>query len=280
MSSNGQISGTISSSVTTHSVNVTLRVQDYYNSSNYATKVLALAIEIPVPALSITTSSLTAATQGTAYNATMGVSGGTGSGYTWSATGLPTGLTISTAGKISGTPSVNGTFSVTLKVYDSRGSSYAVSKKLSMSVAIAPVTVSARIYVDDGIRIYASDANGTQGTLLASFDDPRGGSTPTRTYTMTVTPATDGYVYLYISAINIVYGGSNPLELIFYTKPESAATVPSGTVGFILVKLYKYISSLQWATVKETTTKSSYRITYQDGKTISAIYRFNPDDFR
>src|ERR1039458_1353661 len=38
---------------------------------------------------------------------TLTASGGTGTGYTFSATGLPTGLTISSAGVISGIPTVN-----------------------------------------------------------------------------------------------------------------------------------------------------------------------------
>jgi len=47
--------------------------------------------------------------------------GGTGAPYTFSATGLPTGITISTSGTISGTPTVSGTFSYTVTVKDAAG---------------------------------------------------------------------------------------------------------------------------------------------------------------
>jgi len=52
-------------------------------------------------------------TVGTATSLTLSASGGTGS-YTWTATGLPPGLSIgSTTGTISGTPTTAGTYSVT-----------------------------------------------------------------------------------------------------------------------------------------------------------------------
>ncbi len=48
---------------------------------------------------------------GTAYGpVTLAASGGTGGPYTWTATDLPTGMTLSSAGVLSGTPSTDGAF--------------------------------------------------------------------------------------------------------------------------------------------------------------------------
>jgi hypothetical protein len=71
--------------------------------------------------LQVTTTSLTGATTSTSYSATLVATGGSGSGYAWSITtgSLPAGLTLSTAGVISGTPTTAGTSSFTVQVKDS-----------------------------------------------------------------------------------------------------------------------------------------------------------------
>ncbi|MDQ2837199.1 MAG: putative Ig domain-containing protein [Actinomycetota bacterium] len=66
-------------------------------------------------------------TVGTPVSLTLSASGGTAP-YTWTVTGLPTGLSIgSTTGTISGTPSAAGTFSVTATAHDSTGATGSAS---------------------------------------------------------------------------------------------------------------------------------------------------------
>jgi hypothetical protein len=59
-------------------------------------------------------------TVGTAASLQLSASGGTAP-YTWTASGLPTGLSISSSGLISGTPSAAGTFNVSATAKDSTG---------------------------------------------------------------------------------------------------------------------------------------------------------------
>jgi len=72
--------------------------------------------------LAITTTALPAGTVGVAYNQTLAASGGV-PGYVWSLNAgsnpLPVGLTLNPAGVISGTPTADGTKTITIKVMDS-----------------------------------------------------------------------------------------------------------------------------------------------------------------
>jgi hypothetical protein len=72
-------------------------------------------------ALTITTPSLPAGTATFAYGpVTMAAVGGTGVGYSWSASGLPAAMVINAGtGTISGIPAVAGTYTVTVNVTDS-----------------------------------------------------------------------------------------------------------------------------------------------------------------
>ncbi|MDL9944177.1 Ig domain-containing protein [Gordonia sp. ABSL11-1] len=69
--------------------------------------------------IEISTNSIPSGTVGTPFSHQLTSTGGTGS-KTWTKTGtLPAGLTLSTAGLLSGTPSAAGTPSITFKVTDS-----------------------------------------------------------------------------------------------------------------------------------------------------------------
>lgn len=85
----------------------------------------------PQPVLQITTSSLSAATAGTAYSATLAATGGGSMTWSMTAGALPAGLTLGSSGVISGTPSVVGSFTFTVRV--ASGSS-STSKQLQLVV--------------------------------------------------------------------------------------------------------------------------------------------------
>ncbi len=89
--------------------------------------------------LHITTTSLTPGQKGVAYKMKLAATGGTAP-YTWSLkTGtLPPGLTLGTAGKITGTPTKKGSYSVTFKVTDSASPKDKATVTLTLVIDPAP----------------------------------------------------------------------------------------------------------------------------------------------
>jgi hypothetical protein len=85
--------------------------------------------------LAITTSSLTGGSVNVPYTASLAASGGVPP-YTWSITSgsLPTGLTLSSSGFISGTPTTQGTSTFTVQVSDSQATPATATATLSLAI--------------------------------------------------------------------------------------------------------------------------------------------------
>jgi len=132
----------------------TVRATD--GAGRVATRSLALTVE---RAPTIQTGSLPPAEVGASYTAQLAATGGTGA-YTWSVThgALPGGLTLSSNGTITGTPTLMGTSNFTVRVTDgaavthSRELSIVIAhlQELSSGVAVTGITGAA-----GGVRYYA-----------------------------------------------------------------------------------------------------------------------------
>ncbi|HWG75152.1 MAG TPA: putative Ig domain-containing protein [Acidimicrobiales bacterium] len=86
---------------------------------------------------------LPTATQGKPYSQQLPITGGTGP-YTWSVTPgstLPAGLTLSSAGVLSGTPTTQSTTSFSVTVTDSSTPAQSVTENVSLTVASANVSI-------------------------------------------------------------------------------------------------------------------------------------------
>jgi len=134
-------------------------------SGSKATGTLALTL-IPA-ALVITTASLPNGTVGVAYSTSLAVSGGVPP-YTWSAGGLPDGVSGAANGAISGTPGTAGQFTVTVTVKDSAAGAVNTSSK-QFSVTIAPPLL---------VITTASVPNGVVGTAYSATFLASGGVPP------------------------------------------------------------------------------------------------------
>jgi uncharacterized repeat protein (TIGR01451 family) len=142
LSASGVISGTPTLASTTPSA-ITLTLTDSQNPAASVSKDLLLFVNAPPPVPGvITTSSLPAATVGSPYAATLTVSGGTPP-FRWSVfagSTLPAGLTISSSGVISGTPTTAGTTSFTVQLNDSADPFYARPVWAPLSITVNPAS--------------------------------------------------------------------------------------------------------------------------------------------
>ena len=165
--STGIISGMPSAAGT---ASFTVRLVDSGGGST--TRALSLTVNA---ALGITTSSLVAGTVGTAYSQALGASGGVPP-YSWTVSvgTLPSGLTLSAGGTISGTPGTAGTSNFTVKVTDS--ASGITTKALSLTINPAALSIST-----------ASLPAGTVGTAYSQALGASGGLPP---YSWTVSVGT------------------------------------------------------------------------------------------
>ncbi|MFY2556848.1 putative Ig domain-containing protein [Corallococcus terminator] len=121
-------SGTVSGTATSGTSTFTVRASD--TNGRVAERALSLPVYVPP---SVTTATLPNAVSGQPYSATLAASDGRAP-MTWSHVGsLPTGLSLSTSGVISGTPTVQGTRSFSTVVQDAKGTS--ASRSLSLTVS-------------------------------------------------------------------------------------------------------------------------------------------------
>jgi uncharacterized repeat protein (TIGR03803 family) len=164
------------------------------------------------PPFSITTTSLPAASAGTAFMQTFSTGGGTGS-ITFSETGsLPAGMTLSTSGVLSGTPTVAGDYTITVSAMDA----LAESASHNYDLIVAPgslgeylVSVAGSSTVQAGnsfmVAVQAADAF---GNTITSYSGPS-------TASVMVSPSNPANVFPSIVSLN----GSG-LGLFLATLPK------------------------------------------------------------
>ncbi|HSL04860.1 MAG TPA: putative Ig domain-containing protein, partial [Nitrospiraceae bacterium] len=176
----GVISGTPSAAST---FNFTPHVTDSLSLTDTTPPALSVVISTSAP--NITTLTLPDGTVGTAYNQTLSATGGAGT-LVWSpiSGSLPSNLSLSPAGVISGTPTGTGTANFTVQVTDGFSQTDTQDLSIIINAAPQPLTIttasplpSGKVGDDFGTVTPASPV-----TLTAS------GGTPPYTWSTTVSP--------------------------------------------------------------------------------------------
>nr|WP_242081595.1 putative Ig domain-containing protein [Xanthomonas indica] len=194
--------------------------------------------------VTIAPASLPAATAGSAYSQTVLASGGTAP-YTFSLTAgaLPAGLTLSSAGVLSGTPTASGSFNFTLSATDS-GTPTSGSRAYTLTVAAPTLTLPATTL-----------PNGTAGQAYSAAVTPASGGIAPYAYTVSAgalpagvtvngasgalsgTPTVAGNFSFTLTATDSTSGTagqaarSYTLAIVSPTLTVAPSTLPSGTAG-------------------------------------------------
>ncbi len=183
--------------------------------------VVPLPLTVP-PVLTIA-SALSSGTVNVAYNATLTASGGTAP-YTWSITAgtLPTGLSLSSTGILSGTPTVAGSSSVTIQVSDSE---HVPSKG----------ALTAMIVIGDGTVAVTSPSPLAEGTLNVAYTATLAATGGTAPYTWSVASGSLP-AGLTLSAAGMISGTPTADGTSSFTvkATDSASTAQSATASLVV----------------------------------------------
>ncbi|MGE7370694.1 IPT/TIG domain-containing protein [Neorhizobium sp. NPDC001467] len=177
---------------------------------------------------------LTTATQGISYTQTIATGGGNGNySYAVTAGALPAGLTLSSAGVISGTPTTVENAAFTITATDTTGAFGVVS--YTLAVVLPPPTagnVSLTVAANSSATPLTLALSGGAATSITVNTPPARGSVSISGTTLSYTPSpgysgTDGFTY---SATN-ASGTSAPATVtITVTAPTLALSPPAGAL--------------------------------------------------
>jgi hypothetical protein len=253
----GVLSGTPTAAGT---FNFTVQVSSQVPTIGVQTANQAFSIVIAaVPSLSIT-GTLGAGTAGVPYSATLGATGGYGTGtYTFSVIsgGLPTGLTLSAGGILSGTPTGAGTSTFTVQVTSALATAVAnippLTATQSFTIAVSAVALtiagspgSGTVGVPYSATLTGSGGYGTgtytfslaSGTLPADIILSAGGilsGTPTAvgtsTFTVQVTSTETGQPVTATQSFTIAVGVAPAPALTITGLPNTPAPATQPALG-------------------------------------------------
>lgn len=248
LASNGSLAGTPTAGGT---FNFTVTATDSSGGTGpFSATSASLALTVNAPTISIAPSSLPNATVAAAYSQTVTASGGTvGYSYAVTAGSLPPGLSLSSGGVISGTPTAGGTYNFTLTTTDSSTGTgpYTGSSAYAITVSAPTLTLTPTagsvLSATAGAAVTGLSFTAANGTAPYSYAITAGalppGVTLASTGSLSGTPSATGNFNFTVTATDDSSGPGAPfnvsggytLSVAAPTITLSPATLPAPTVG-------------------------------------------------
>ncbi len=206
------------------SFNIAVTVSD----SSGATDTQTYTLTIAPAAVTVTNGSLANGAVGNSYSATLTASGGLGT-FTFTATGLPPGLTLSTAGGLSGTPTTAGTFSIVVTATDAGGSTASGTFRVTIAaqLVVTPSTIPSVVLGNAISSVQLTATGGTPPYQWQSASLPPGVSLALNG-TLSGTPSAVGTFPFTVFAVDSNGTLASGTESLTVTLPTSLAATIGG----------------------------------------------------
>jgi hypothetical protein len=204
------------------SFNIAVTVGD----SSGATDTQTYALTIAPAVVTVTNGSLANGAVGNSYSATVTASGGLGT-FTFTATGLPPGLTLSAAGGLSGTPTTAGTFSIVVTATDAAGNTASGTFRVTIApqLVVTPSSIPGAVVGNAISPVQLTATGGTPPYQWQSANLPPG-LTLALNGTLSGTPSAAGtfpFTVLAVDSNGALASGTESLTVALPTGP--AATI-------------------------------------------------------
>ncbi len=195
-----------------------------------------LRIGMPIPTITVEPGMFAPAQVAAVYPPVAMIANEGAGPYAWQATGLPAGLTMTSGGLLTGTPTVSGTFGVTITVVDATGLATTTRRDLVVNPRVAIAAPASLGAAQVGVAYPSTSVTATGGTPPYSFQvvGLPSGMTMSRAGVVSGTPTSAGTATVVVTVTDSIYATASQsysLTIRSALAIGSPRGLPNGTAG-------------------------------------------------